>query len=134
MTQAECVPSSEDILSGAVKWPSHDGPTGIVMNDMNLNEVANKETVKRSKIKVWTKLSNGLFAYRVRKTVKKSRSVPEPPEQEASLGQAYKWVPKVNKFTNIASQSNEGNSIKRKLISCEELERGDKGRKRKCGD
>ena len=60
--------------------------------------------------------------------------VPEPPEQGASLAQAFKWVPTENKFTNIASQYNEGNSIKRKLISCEELERGDKERKRKYGD
>ena len=52
MSQAECVPCSEDILSGAVKWPSHDGPMGIVLlNDIKLNKCAKKETVKRSKKK-----------------------------------------------------------------------------------
>ena len=119
-----------------MKWPSHDGPTGIVvMNDMKPNECAKKETVKRSRIKVWTKLSNGLFAYRVRKTVKKPGRVPQPPEQGASLGQANKWVPKENKFTNLSSQNKEGNSLRKSnLISCEELERGDKERKRKYGD
>ena len=83
---------------------------------MNLNECAKKETVKRSKTKVWTTLSNGLFAYRVRKTVKKPRSILEPPEQRASLGKANKWVPKENKFTNISSKNKKGNSMNERKI------------------
>ena len=71
----------------------------------------------------------------MRKTLKKPGSVTEPTEQGASLGQADKWVPNKNKFKNISSQNKEGNSMKtNNLISCEELERGDKERKRKYGD
>ena len=52
MSQAECVPSPKIMLSGAVKWPSHDGPMGILLlNDIKLNKCAKKETVKRSKKK-----------------------------------------------------------------------------------
>ena len=61
-----------EILSGVVKGPSSDGPMNVCQAECVRN--TKKETAKdasKPKQKVWTRLDNGLFAWRVKKKARK---------------------------------------------------------------
>ena len=99
----ECAFNSEAVLPGSVNGPSPDGPAGTLCGNgvgAKTNTVRNIENGDRKKNKkVWTKLNNGLFAWRVRKTGKKTKgklfknSLGEQAPQSAHT--KTKWEPGV---------------------------------------
>ena len=156
---------SNDTLSGGVKGPSPDGPTGVVSggvdcggstdrvecvrskNDFDVEFVTkySKQKGKTScskskqpKKRMWTKLSNGLYGYRVKKTANENPGGGEHSRLEQGAPSTSmiksKWMPAmgelVNTKPNILKQSNYDN--KRKIqIGVGDLELGKSERKKR---
>ena len=120
--------SSELVLPGRVNGPSPDGPAGTVCGTDDRTSMSQavcsrspvaaiKKTDKKFENsvrnrKVWTKLNNGLFAWRVRKTGNKTSTNNLGEQVPQSASAKPKWEPVISRGDNI----NSGNfSTKRKL-------------------
>ena len=149
------ISTNVNTLSGVEKGPSSDGPTGVkattteyvrspVNVDDDLCDVAKKEVREPPQVKkkVWTKLKNGLYGYRIVKTGKKQLSakqlvVPEQgsPSAGAKLHENFKSSISSKTGGLGVSNSKFKTSTKRKYfeVGDRDLEESEKAKVRKQG-